>query len=169
MNRSKKNKKGFIGDIPIIIIGTIIFSIVAIILLKVVGSFNDTIQTAIEEDIPTEIKEFNQDNTDNYNTAVDNIFIIMAIGLPLISAIMASFLDFSSIYLWIFLILLVLFILAGGVLSIIWDTIINDGAFSGYVSEVPKMALVMNHYPVYCLFVCFIVMMGMFFRIRANQ
>lgn len=161
------NNQGSIIDIITIIIIGFLMAIVGVILVTFVSTVNDALQA--DNNIPSQTKYFVDTANDDYPTMVDSIIIIMLFGLPVVSAIFAYFLDFSSILLWAMIIIMMLFIIIGAVFSNAWESATDGSSLQSAANNLTMTNFILNHYALYVLFAFLIVIAGMFFRVRSGQ
>lgn len=161
------NNHGSIIDIITIIIVGFVMAIIGVILVTFVTVVNDALQA--DDNIPTQAKYFSDTASDDYPGMVDAIIIIMLFGLPVVSAIFAYFLDFSSILLWAIIIIMMLFIIIGAVFSNAWESATEGSSLESAANQLTMTNYVLNHYALYVLFAFLVVIAGMFFRVRSGQ
>lgn len=161
------NRKGFIGDVMTIIIIMLIVSIVVVTTYVFITEFNDTMQT-----IPagnTESRYISSTITNQYPGAMDGALAFVFIGLPLVAATFAVFLDTRSILLWILVGSAFIFILIGAAFSNIWDVFVNaDSLFSTAVTGFPITNFILENYAIYTLASIFMITGGFFLKRRTG-
>ena len=158
------NKKGFIGDIV-----TIIFSLFFIVIvLATMALVINTISTALTADasIPIEARNMVSNANDQYPGAMDVLMALFAIGVPLVGAAFAFFLDVSSVFFWLILVASFIYVIFGAALGYLWEVITASGVFAAVLVNMPIMDWIMSHYAIYTLAVTFIILGGLFFRFR---
>ena len=158
------NKRGFIGDVLTILVGVFTLSIVVLVMVLVVKTFNDDFQAM--PDAPAEAKAISDAAATTYPGSMDFFVVSAMFGLPIVSAALVFFLDVSAMFIWIIVIISFLYVLVAAALAIGWDAIINSAALSGVVATMPMTTQIMNNYALYALYAVIVIVAGMFFRMR---
>jgi len=158
------NKRGFIGDIVTITLSLFFIVFVLATCALLVATVKDAL--VADDDIPVEARNLITNANDQYPGAMDVLIALFAIGVPLVGAAFAFFLDVSSVFFWLILIASFIYIIFGAALGYLWEAVISSGVFAAVMVNMPITDWIMGHYALYALFVTFVILGGMFFRFR---
>jgi len=146
-SRSKKNKKGFVGDVMTIILFLFITAIVILIAYKALGVINDGLQAS--DDIADRGKEIMQDSKEGYVDVWDGIFGFMLVGLSIAAVIGAYMVDTHPVFMVLSLIVLAAFIIVSATMSNAYYEVESNSAFSTFAEDFKIMHYITNHLPYY--------------------
>lgn len=157
------NKRGTILD-AIYIMGLLF--IVAII--AAIGIFlSDKINTAIQgSDIPADAKVMNQNLAGDIPGAVDFIFLMVFIGLPIASLVLAFFNNIHPILFYITVALSFIILFAAIAYAQLWDKFQTTTVGVYAVSNIPMTNFILEHMGVYTLLVIVIILFGTYIKSR---
>lgn len=139
------NKKGSIQDLAII--GIILFSLSIMILMgyKVTTEFNNVVQT--DSSFDTHSKEASNTLVNHYPGIIDNSFLFLAIGLSLITLILAALVRVSPIFFVLYIIALVIVIFVCGVFSNVYDEMASNPELSTLASNLTFISAILTYMP----------------------
>lgn len=142
----RKNKKGSLLDILFMALVATIFSIVVLFGLKIATSINDEINER------TDI--FNTDAIQNtnlvitkYESAIDNGFLILTIGVGLVALVLAALVRVHPMFIPFFFIGWIIVIFMSGIFSNIYQAISDEPALVSTTSRLVFIDHIMNIIP----------------------
>jgi len=141
----KRNKKGSLQDI---IFGGVILLVAAIVILisfKLAAEFNTNIQA--DASIPTAGKTASSTLTNYFPSVVDNVFLLLTIGIAIATLVMAALVRVHPIFLVFFLIGLILIIFISGILSNVYDAMATDIQLATQANQLNFISFIMTRLP----------------------
>jgi hypothetical protein len=163
----RMGRKGFVFDVITIIVAVFMLALVGVLCYYLL----DQVQQALSVDP-------NTGDTANgilnwgvakYPGIIDGLVALFIIGLPLVSAGLAYYLEVSSIFMWLMLGVVILFIIFGAILSNMWDSIMTSNpTFQGYMIKFALTNFIMSNYAMYALFATILVMGGIFLKTQTQ-
>jgi len=115
----RKNKKGSLQDVAFIAALILFAAITILIGFKVTSEFNSEIQS--RADIDTLGKANVAELNSFYPGVIDNSFLLLTIGLAIVTFILAALVRISPIFLALYIIALVFVIFLAGILSNVYQ------------------------------------------------
>lgn len=160
------NRRGNIFD-AFIVLG------VAFMLAVTVGVglyFAGNVNTAVQEmtGISTEAKTMTSNINNDLPGFVDLLMVIILVGLPLVSMVLAFFNNVHPLFFYVSVAVLVLVVFAGIVLKTGWEKL--DGTIIGTVyDDLPMTDFFMNNFGVYSILVGMMIAIGLYMKTQAQQ
>jgi len=160
------NKKASLLDALPILVGFFMFSVAMIFIIYVISHVTPVFNTASID--PTAQTIYNN-GASQLPTIFDNLGALMIIGVPLIAAGLAYLLNANAIFFWLLTAFSALFVIAGGVISYLWEQIAGVGApLATAAAQVPIINWTMQNYAVYAVFVVVLLLGAIFMRMRSQ-
>lgn len=158
VKRLKKDKKGSLQDLFIIIGILLFFSFIGLISLKMLNNFNDVAQgiDLISSDPLTSAAS--NDLTSKYGTTINSGFLLLAIGLSLASMILASLVRISPIFIFIFILLLPFVVIVSGVASNVFQEMAAAEVLATEVSQLTFISHIMTYLPFFVSIIGVLIM-----------
>jgi len=126
-----------------IMIVLVLFAIIGVVGYQAFADINDDIQS--DDMMNSDNKAEVQDLVDRYPRTLDAAFV-MIVGLLFFTGLIAAyFAESSPVFLIIVIILLLFTLLAGGMLSNVWEQFSEDGELSGFTNNFPMTDYMLNH------------------------
>lgn len=157
------NKKGFFGDIGLILAIILLFSIVIIVGYKVFSSYNDKWQTSNAD---TQAKELVQESQTRYTNLFDGIFMFVFALLVIALFISAATIGTRPEFFFITMVLLVIFIGVSALISNVYDTASTSTQLNSTSSEFSFIPFLMDELPKVTLLLGVVVIIGLYVKIR---
>lgn len=158
------NKKGFLGDVAFIIAILFALGLTVFVMSKVLGSYNDSWQanTAID----STSKQLVNDSNNRYAPVWDGTFMLVfgLLGVFLVLSVvtLASRPEFFPVV----VIVMIFLIGAAGLISNAFSTVTNSTDFTNQTSAFSFTTYIMGNLPVLTLFMCGLLIIGFFMKIR---
>lgn len=128
-------KRGNVQELMFIVAVGIMFMISILVGFKLNNALNDQLQNI--SDFPDEAKDASRVVNERFGTIFDFAFVVLFIGLYLVTLISAWFLDSSPIFFIISLVLTILILIAIALLTNVTQGIVGNGAFVGILDRLP--------------------------------
>lgn len=158
------NKRGFLGDVGLIIAILMLVSIMVIVGYKVFSSYNDKWQAA--PSISTHSKALVQEQKDRYVGLFDGIFMFVFALLCLGLFISASMINTRPEFFFIAIVVLVFMIGGAALVSNAFETASDDAQLSNTSSEFTFIPFLMDNLPIVTLLLGFIVLVALYVKLR---
>lgn len=139
------------------------FAVVAVIMLFVMGAVNTAFSA--DSSLPDLTKTVMSRGTSTSAWVFDFWFIVLFVGLPLISMALAYFVNIPPVFFWIGVLLNIVLLLVAKALSTIWVSMMSDTLIST-AQSMPIMNYVMSNYQIYMLFVFLLIAAGTYMKTR---
>lgn len=159
-----RGKKGFIGDLGLVMAVLFIIALVVIIGYKIFDSYNDKWQT--QTSVSNESKVYIQETHDRYVGLWDGIFMFVFALLTIALFVSATQLGTRPEFFFITLIVLVFMIGASAVISNSYETISTNDSINSTSSQFEFIPFIMINMPYVVLMFGFVIMMALFIKIR---
>ena len=132
----------------ILMIGVILvfFGVVVLVGSKVMSEVNSQLQNL--DIIPTDSKEVSQRMTDYYPGIIDNSFLMLTVGLGIITLILAAMVRIHPIFIPIFLIFFIFLIFLSGVFSNIYQKMAENSEFASIASDLTMTTHILTYLPI---------------------
>lgn len=99
----------------------------------------------------------------------DLIFVMLFVGLPMISAVFAYFNNIHPLFFWASLGIVLLIVMVGAGLAQLWADINTDTLLASQAALMPMMNFILSHYGLYSFFVFVIIAAGSFVKLRGGN
>ena len=149
MRRRRKGlgKKGSLQDIMFVIGIVLFFGVVVLFGYRIASAYDDNIQgMAI---IPQEAKDSSSTLTGHYSGIVDNMFIVLTVGLCIATLILAAMVRVHVIFVPIFFIIWIITIFVAGIASDIYQSVAANSQLVGYAGNLTFISLVLEYLPLF--------------------
>lgn len=163
----RKNKKGSIPDIPLIMTVLIIFAITVLVVFKVSDEINTKFQnsTDINEDGKRAMNQINN----MYPSVIDNSFLLLTIILSIAALTLAMLVRFHPIFFVPFFIVVIVIIFVAGIFSNIYLEMANKAEFTGVASQLTFITHIIAKLPIIIGIISFILSVVMYKMWSADQ
>lgn len=158
------NKRGFFGDIGLVIAIMLIIALMVIIGYKVFVSYNDKWQA--NPDVSAQAKQIVQDKKDRYVSLWDGIYMFVFALLVVALFISVAALGTRPEFFFISIILLVIFIGGSAMVSNVYEDVATNPQLNTTSSEFTFIPFIMAELPTVTLLLGFLVMLGLYVKIR---
>lgn len=159
-----RSKKGFLGDVGLIIAVLFLVAIVVIVSYKIFTSYNDKWQAA--PTIDTHAKVLVQDNKDRYTSIFDGIFMFVFALLCLGLFISATLINTRPEFFFITIIVLVFMIGGAALISNSFENASTSDQLNATSSEFSFIPFLMSQLPIVTLFLGFLVIVALYVKMR---
>ena len=159
----KRSKKGFIGDIPLIIGFLFLFAVVIIVGYQFLSAYNTKYQAA---NVSQGSKDLVQSSKDRYVGLFDGIMGFVFALLVIALFVSLTLIPSNPAFFFITVILLVILIGAGAVFSNSYEQIANDSHISTTASEFTFTPFLMSNLPTVILFMGCVFIIGLYMKLR---
>lgn len=165
----KKSKKGSITDLIYYV--SIMFFIGFIVLMgaKVAGEFNSGIQNTTNVNLSASETQVLDNIAGQYYSSIDNAVLFLAIGLAIVTLILAALVKIHPIFIPLYLIGEVFIIIVSAVASNIYQTAASDSTLSGVASQLTFTGLVLTYLPIFVGVIGTLIMIVMYKTWSADQ
>lgn len=157
------NKRGFFGDVGLVIAILLLVAIIVMVGYKLFSSYNTKWQAM---DVDQNAKNLVQDNKDRYVDLFDGIFMFVLALLCVALFISVAMIGTRPEFFFITIILLVIFIGAAALLSNVFTDVATSPQLNATSSEFEFIPFIMNELPTVVLLFGFIVIAGLYMKIR---
>ena len=141
----RKGKKGSLADISMIGVVILFLAILLLVGFKVTSELNDRFQAS---PIPDDKgKASAQQLTDYYPGVLDNTFLFFAVGLSMVTLILAALVKVHPIFIPFFFIGLVVLIFLTGIFSNIYQEMAADSNLASYAADLTFTTNLMENLP----------------------
>lgn len=145
MLKLKRNKKGSAFDIIFIGVVLLFFSMMVLIGFKVVTELNAEFQAS--DTIDTHGKTASASLVTNYSGALDNGFLFLAIGLAIVTLVLAALVRVHPVFIIFFLIFLVITIIVCAMFSNVYQEMAANPNLSAQADDLTFISLIMEYLP----------------------
>jgi hypothetical protein len=159
------NKRGFIGDVLIIIIFMFIIGTTILIGYLVQKAMNDRIQAT--PSMGTTGQAIMQDSTDKYISLWNNIFGFIFIGVSLAAAISAYFIDTVPILFPLCVLILAIFVIVSATISNSYYAIATSATFADFSMSFKLMHYILTHLGQYVVVEGALIIIALFTKARS--
>lgn len=158
-----KNRRGFIGDIPLLIGVLFLVAVLIIVGYHFYTSFNDQYQAS---DADAQSKALLQTNKDRYVSLFDGIFGFVFALLMIALFISVTQIPSNPAFFFITVILIVVLIGGAAIFSNAYEDISTDTNINSTSSEFTFVPYLMGNLPIVVLFMGVIFMIGLYMKLR---
>lgn len=160
----KNNRKGFLGDIGLILAILMIVSLMVIVGYKIFSSYNDKWQAA--PSISNQSKTLVQDSKDRYVSLFDGIFMFVFALLIVGLFISASLINTRPEFFFIALVVAVFMIGGSAVISNSFEAASDSQHLNNTSSEFTFIPFLMDNLPIITLLMVFVVMVALYVKMK---
>ena len=157
-------KRGFVGDVLMIMILLFITGVVIMAAYLTLSSINTAFQG--KDEMGTTAKKIVADSTSSYINTWDGIFAFLFIGLSIAAVIGAYMIDTHPIFLIFALVLIGIFIVIGAVISNAYYEVESASPFNTYADQFRIMHYINNHWPFYVLIEGVLIVLALYGKTR---
>lgn len=145
IRKVRKNKRGSLQDL--IVIGSLLlfFGLILLIGSKVMGEFNTEIQA--HSDIPARAKTASASLNAEYGGSLDYGFLMLAIGLGIVTLILAAAVRIHPVFIPLFFIGLIIVIFLCGILSNVYQEMAANSLLTANADELVFTSHILNYLP----------------------
>ena len=140
-----KNKRGSLQDIGFMIGVLLAASIMILIGFLVVSRFNAEIQS--NDNIPALAKANVAELESFYPGAIDNSFLLLTVGLAIVTIVLAALVRISPIFLVLYILGLVFVIFIAGAVSNIYQTMAANTQVVALANQLTFIGTIMGYLP----------------------
>lgn len=139
------NKRASIQDFLFVAVAVCAFAVVTLLVFRINSEINSQFQAS--DDITSKGKQAMDNINDMYPGIIDNMFLILVIGLSIGALALASLVRIHPVFIALFLFILFIIIILAGVLSNIYQGIAENPSFTAQADQLIFMSHVMNFLP----------------------
>jgi len=155
-----KRKKGSLQDIIYIGMVILFLSFSLLIGFTIMSSMNDQFQA--NDNIDTIGKSASSTLTGNYTGIMDNMMLVLVVGLGIGAIILASLVRVHPIFLILFIIMLIVLIFFTGIFSNIYQAAAENPTLTPYADQLTFTSLILEFLPFIVGIFGFIIMIVMY-------
>lgn len=153
-------------DVLPILGGVFIFAVTVLFIVYTLTSIKPFFNNP---SLPSEGSELFNSASSIYPKIMDNLGVLMAVGLPLVAAALAYVLNSSPVFFWLLTGFSFIFVIFGGAISFLWEKFAGSGApLASAAAQLPKLSWLLGNYAVYALFVIALLLGAIFMRLRGG-
>lgn len=141
----RKNKKGSVTDLILIVVILLFFGIVLLVGYKITTEINTHIQA--NNDLPTEAKTASTTLVSYYPGIMDNVFLFLTIGLAIVSFVLAALVRIHPIFIPFFIIALIFLIFLSGVASNVYQEMSADSNLVTQANNLTFITYILEYLP----------------------
>ena len=156
-------KRGFVGDIGIVIGLLFAFSLIVVIGWKVFDTYNDSYQAG---DATVESKALVDENADRYVGVFDGMFLFILFGLAVALFLSTSYIDTRPEFFFITIIAAVIFVGLSAVVSNAFEDFSTTSDLVNSTGDFSVVPAVMDKLPLVTLVLVAATLMGLYFKSR---
>lgn len=157
----KKSKRGFVGDIGIVIGLLFAFSIIFVIGFKLLGDFNNRYQ---DTDASTQSKQLVDDSTNSYVATFDGMYLFLLFGLAVALFLSTSYIDTRPEFFFITAIAAVIFVGMSAVVSNAYETFADSPSLVNASGSFLISPSIMGRLPLVTLVLVVSTLLGLYFK-----
>jgi len=165
--RTIKNKKGSIQDLFLIGAVLLFFALITLLGFKLHQEWDDQIQGM--GDIPTEAKTASTHLLGNYSGTIDNMYLFLAVGLSIITIVLAALVRIHPVFAIFFFIGLTFVIFYCGIMSNIYGEFAGNSELITQADQLIFISNIMGKLPFFIGIIGFILMIVSYKTWRASQ
>lgn len=159
------NRRGNVMDAIPILGQLLIFAMVAVLLVLILNQYNSAIQGS---DVGDVAKTLLSNGATQVPQIFDFWFILLFVGLPLISAVLAYFNNIHPFFFWMSILLSFAIIICGKIFEIVWQAFTSDATIASVASSMPMTNAILTNYGFYSFFVFIVIALGTFIKLRGG-
>lgn len=166
----RKNKKGSIQDLIYFGVVVLFFAMVILIGYKITNSIDTQVQSSvavIAYDTDNYARTASTQLVSYYPGVIDNSFLIFAIGMALVTIILASLVRVHPIFIVFFFIGLVFVIFFSGIFSNIYQSMAEDPSLATEASNLIFIGKIMEYLP-FITGIIGIILMVVMYKLRSD-
>ena len=145
--KKRSNKRGSIQDLIFIVVVLVFFGVTVLIGFKIGNEFNTQIQA--NSAIPAEAKAASTSLVANFPGVLDNVFLFFAIGLAMVSLILAALVRVHPIFVPLFIIAWVIVLFISGVASNIYQELAASPHLAAEAAQLTLISNVLEYLPLF--------------------
>lgn len=154
------NRKGSLVDVLWIGIVLLVMSITVLLVFKISHEFNTELQAS--DDVTADGKAAYQRINDMYPGIIDNSFMFLMIVLSVGALAMAFMVRVHPVFIGVFIVLLALIVLLGGIFSNIYEEMAQNSEMSVVANELTNISRIMLYLPFIIGVIGFVLAIVMF-------
>lgn len=162
-----KNKKGSLQDILFVGIVLLVGSMFILFGFKIMSSLNDEIQT--NNVIDAQGKAASATLTGHYSGAIDNSFLLLAIGMALVTLVLAALVRVHPVFIAFYFIGLMIVIFVSGILSNIYQELAANSNLSVQADQLVFVSNILEYLPLFVAIFGILLMVIMYKTWRNEQ
>lgn len=162
----RKNKRGSAKDLGLIMVVMLVFGMMTLIGFKLTSEFNDRVATMSV--FNADARTASQTLTNQYTGSIDNSFVFLAIGMALVSLILASLVRIHPVFIPLFFIAWVVLIFVSGILSNIYTEMAANANLLAQSSQLTFIPLILGKLP-WFVGVFGILLMTVMYKLWSNS
>jgi len=143
MERKKHlcGKKGSIQDFALIIVSFVAVALAVLICFNLIENIGGALRDSGE--MPDESIEAMQSVTNLYPGVLDNVFLLLLVGLCIVALIMAALVRIHPIFIALFVLLLIIVIFLSAVFAHIYESVAEQPAFAEMAAKLTFISHIM--------------------------
>ena len=160
--KRKLGKKGSLQDVMFIIGIIVFFGVIVLLGYRISSAYDTQIQgMAI---VPEDAKAASTTLKGHYTGIVDNMFLVLTIGLCIVTLILAAMVRVHPVFIPIFFIVLLITIFVAGIASDIYQSIAGAAALTEYADDLIFITTILENLPLFIGFFGFLLM-GLMYKL----
>lgn len=159
-----KKKRGFVGDIAIVIGLLFAFALIVVVAWKVFDSYNTTYQASGAN---TEAKDVVNENANRYVAVFDGMFLFILFGLAVALFLSTSYIDTRPEFFFVTLIASVIFVGLAAVVSNAYEEFSDSPDLANSTADFSIVPSIMDRLPLVVIVLVVAVLMGLYFKSRS--
>lgn len=167
MTKLKKNKRGSLADVVVMAALLLFFGIILLFGSKLMDAFNTEIQG--RSDIPARAKTASTDLNADYGGTLDYSFLLLTIGLGIVTLILAALVRIHPVFIPLFFIGLLFVIVLCGVFSNIYQEMAEDSELTALADELTFTSHILEYLPLIVAVFGILLMIVMYKIWSVNQ
>lgn len=157
-------KRGFVGDIAVVLSVLFAFSLIVVITWKVFDSYNDNYQTT---DASTEAKASVDENANRFVAVFDGMFLFILFGLSAALFLSTSYIDTRPEFFFITIIAAVIFVGLSAVISNAYESFSDSPSLANSTADFSVVPSVMDRLPLVTIVFVVATLLGLYFKSRS--
>jgi len=160
----RNKKRGFVGDIAVVLGLLFGFALIVVIGWKVFDSFNENYQTT---DASQEAKDSINGNAGRYVAVFDGMFLFILFGLAVALFLSTSYIDTRPEFFFITIIASVIFVGLSAVISNAYESFSDSETLANSTAAFSVVPAVMDRLPLITIVLVVATLMGLYFKSRS--
>ncbi len=161
---TSNKKRGFVGDIAVVIGLLFAFALIVVVAWKVFDSYNDNYQTT---DASTEAKASVNSNAGRFVAVFDGMFLFILFGLATALFLSTSYIDTRPEFFFITLVASVIFVGLAAAVSNAYESFSDSPALANSTADFSIVPSVMDRLPLIVIVLVVATLMGLYFKSRS--
>lgn len=146
LKKLQKNKRGSLTDLIFLGVVLTFFAVIILIGFMVISNFNTQLQASVPG-LPTEAVTSLNTIENTFSGTLDNTFFFFAIGLGIVTIVLAALVRVHPIFIAFYIVGLVFTIFFSGVFSTIYQEMAASPTLSTYASQLNIINTTMTYLP----------------------